>query len=314
MEALDRRAILAGAGLLGAAALTRSSRAGPLDPPPGPVGPTYRTLDEVQPRVAVQTLPAGATALHVISQPGSYYLTGHIEGVPGKDGIQIEADNVDLDLCGFTLQGVGGSLSGITSAGQYRNFSLRNGTVAGWGADGVNGNSLYACAIENLAADRNGGNGIRVSATSFVRGCISTNNSTGISLGNNSSCRQCVCGSNGVGLYAQDLSAVRSCDLQFNNTGLEGGRFVVVEGCAFRGGSVGLRLSDEAAALQNSFAYMSTAIQLVGSGCFVAQNVARNASYAMGSGNTYGPIVSVSGIGSLGSTGDQAHPWANFVH
>ena len=54
--------------------------AGPLTPPAGPVGPTYKTLSEVEPRTALNAAntPGDASNLFIISQPGSYYLTGPI--------------------------------------------------------------------------------------------------------------------------------------------------------------------------------------------------------------------------------------------
>src|SRR5262245_39743009 len=58
---------------LGAAAL-----AGPLDPPAGPVTGTYKTLQQVEPRIDVATLPGSETCAHIIWQPGSYYLSGNL--------------------------------------------------------------------------------------------------------------------------------------------------------------------------------------------------------------------------------------------
>lgn len=42
-------------GLLGSAAMLT---AGPLDPPAGPVAPTYKTLQEVEPRIALSQTSA----------------------------------------------------------------------------------------------------------------------------------------------------------------------------------------------------------------------------------------------------------------
>ena len=76
--------------------------------PKAPPGPTMKTLDEVEPRIPVQSLPGDANSLYVISQQGSYYLTGNITGEPNKCGIMIAANNVTVDLMGFTLTGVAG--------------------------------------------------------------------------------------------------------------------------------------------------------------------------------------------------------------
>jgi len=137
----QRFAIGALSGIAGVAALSRLAQAGPLNPPPGPIAPTGRTVQEIydkvartqvgfaEPRIPVQSLPGSATALHVISEPGSYYLTGNIQGVPAKDGIQIDADNVTLDLCGFAIQGVSGSGSGVSTPDGRAGVWVRNGIV-----------------------------------------------------------------------------------------------------------------------------------------------------------------------------------------
>lgn len=47
--------------------------------------------------------PGNATNQFIISQPGSCYLTGNINGVSGKNGILISASGVTIDLNGFNL-------------------------------------------------------------------------------------------------------------------------------------------------------------------------------------------------------------------
>lgn len=81
---------LTSAILLASLAATAAT-AGPLSPPSGPVTSTSKPLAEVEPRIAVNSTntPGSATALHVISQPGSYYLPGNLAGDSGKDGILI---------------------------------------------------------------------------------------------------------------------------------------------------------------------------------------------------------------------------------
>ena len=87
------------------------TEAGPLDPPAGPVASTGR----FGPRTEVNeaNTPGGSSSLFRITQPGSYYLGGNITGVAGKNGIEIDADEVTLDLNGFALLGVAGSLDGV---------------------------------------------------------------------------------------------------------------------------------------------------------------------------------------------------------
>ena len=79
---------------------------GPLTPPGAPA-PTMKTLDQIEPRIAINATntPGDASSLFRIAQPGSYYLTGNITGVAGKDGIEIASSNVTIDLMGFTHPG-----------------------------------------------------------------------------------------------------------------------------------------------------------------------------------------------------------------
>ena len=102
MGSIDRRVILAGAGLAGVAALSRMAKAGPLEPPQGPIQPTGRTLQEIydkiarggpsgtpEARIPIQGLTGTPTALYCIKQPGWYYLTGNGQGGPGKCAISL---------------------------------------------------------------------------------------------------------------------------------------------------------------------------------------------------------------------------------
>ena len=85
--------------------------------PPGAPAPLFKTLDQLEPRIAVQSLAGDATAQFVITQPGSYYLTGNVTGVVAKAAIAIVATNVSLDLRGFALIGISGAPHAPTIAG-----------------------------------------------------------------------------------------------------------------------------------------------------------------------------------------------------
>src|SRR5262245_832215 len=79
--------------------------------PPGPPGPTFKTLGQIETglerRRPISSLP------YLISEPGSYYMTTNLTGVTTNNGIIISNSNVSLDLNGFTLSGVTGSYVGI---------------------------------------------------------------------------------------------------------------------------------------------------------------------------------------------------------
>jgi hypothetical protein len=107
--------------------------AGPLDPPPGPIQSTLKTLVDVEPRTAVsqETTPGDSDATFVISQPGSYYLTGDVNTKSGQSGIKIASfDGVTLDLNGFTIRGDAGAEYGVLVQGN--DITIRNGRMQGF--------------------------------------------------------------------------------------------------------------------------------------------------------------------------------------
>ena len=146
---MDRRALLASVGgVVAGSLIAGKATAGVLNPPPGPVGPTGRRLSSIanmiartpggvaEPRLPVQGLPGSSDSLHVISAPGSYYLTENIQGVGGLHGIRIASPNVDLDLCGFHMIGAppnpAGTPSGSAIVCDQQNVTVFDGTVVGW--------------------------------------------------------------------------------------------------------------------------------------------------------------------------------------
>jgi hypothetical protein len=107
--------------------------AGPLDPPPGPIQSTLKTLVDVEPRTAVsqENTPGDSDATYVISQPGSYYLSGDVNTKSGQSGIKIASfDGVTLDLNGFTIRGDNGSEYGVLIQGN--DITVRNGRMQGF--------------------------------------------------------------------------------------------------------------------------------------------------------------------------------------
>lgn len=93
--------------------------------PPGAPAPGLKTLDQIEARIPISTVPFN------ITQSGSYYLTGNLSVATGT-AINITTDNVSLDLNGYTISSTANPASGyavaITGTG-LRNFNIRNGHV-----------------------------------------------------------------------------------------------------------------------------------------------------------------------------------------
>lgn len=163
--------------------------AGPLDPPPGAIAPTYKTLSEVEPRIAITSAntPGDATAVHRITQSGSYYLTGNVSGVANRHTIMILANNVTIDLNGFSLLGVTNSLDGIRTTGTYSNLRIRNGSVIAHGQIGVNLVASSDCGLEQVQIMNCGLSGAALGTRSMVKSVHVTNNADiGLAIGESS--------------------------------------------------------------------------------------------------------------------------------
>jgi parallel beta-helix repeat protein len=124
------------------------------------------TRQQVQAATAQQQIAAGdpRTPIHsipfTITECGSYYLTGCRSGVSGQNGITVDASNVVLDLNGFTLSGVPGSLDGIHVNTGRKNVKTCNGSVKEWGGDGIEWGGGRGVILE-LDCSGNGGDGVK---------------------------------------------------------------------------------------------------------------------------------------------------------
>lgn len=170
MESVNRRLILAGAGLAGVAALAKLAKAGPLEPPAGPIQPTGATLEAIrsrqsaiglkvartdqgfaEARTPVQSCPSSADAQFVITQPGSYYMTGDVTGVPGKCCIDVQCSDVDIDCDNFTFQGVQGTLSCIRCAAPAERVCVSSAKIRSWVKDCYDGRECAHCTLEDCS-------------------------------------------------------------------------------------------------------------------------------------------------------------------
>jgi parallel beta-helix repeat protein len=202
--------------------------AGPLTPPAGPIVGTHKTLTEVEPRVAISQplAPANGSAMIVISQSGSYYLASNIVATTGfqGSGIVVSADDVTLDLNGFSIvgSGVGNSVSsGISCASNTgKRLSIRNGKVRGWAGSGIDAKTSGGsnAVITEVHASDNGGSGFSVSEDSVLTRCTSTSNTEhGFHLGTSNTVTDCTADNNGSSGFRVGLAgSLRGCTARFN--------------------------------------------------------------------------------------------------
>jgi hypothetical protein len=186
--------------------------AGNLTPPPGPVAPTMKPLNEVEPRTAVTSanLSGGASSVFEIDQPGSYYLVANLNVPAGKHGIYLHGNGITLDLNGFAVIGASGSLSGVTTAdgGWHHDITVKNGSVESCGDAGVDLFGGLSCHVSDVTTFDNGGKGIAVTEA-LVEHCTSFQNDIGFYDDGGASFIDCISSENTTGF------SVTECPITF---------------------------------------------------------------------------------------------------
>jgi hypothetical protein len=205
--------------------------------PPGPPGPTMKTLDQIGQQVTAageKRIPlTGATQ---IMSAGSYYLPGNIVVPQGSFGVEIFVSDVTIDLNGFSLigQSTSGTDAGIAVQGTLTDICVKNGSITGFRGAGIGGNmsnshfekltiynnsgggiigTISSSRFQNLIINGNGGNGVSITDHNVVDGCVITgNHSVGIIA--NNGCRvvqSAVSGNQSDGIDGNDHTTVESC-------------------------------------------------------------------------------------------------------
>lgn len=207
--------------------------AGPISPPAGPVSPTIGP----EPRIAINpsNTRGDADSVFKIVAPGSYYLTENITGAVGKSGIEIDSDGVTIDLNGFDVIGVVGSLDGIgTSINTLRNVTILNGSIRDWGNDGVRLSMTIGSRVEGVIASENGHYGIAVGSAGVVARCSARGNLVhGIVTGVGCSVSESVASNNLLnGISAGTGCTISACSASGNvYNGVTTGSDCLVTGC-----------------------------------------------------------------------------------
>ena len=235
METKERRTnvvvsllVLAGLVVFGLTAI-----GGDLEPT-APPGSTMKTLDEVEPRIPI---PASATpvAPFYINNPGSYYLTG--DRTASSNGIVVEANDVTIDLMGYTLKGPGSGNNVGIHIDRRRNVEICNGTVRSFGLEGVYGVRLddREHRVIGVRAVSNGRCGIRLSGKGhLIKDCSAAENGDhGIHVGFGYGCTVTgnTCYDNdGRGIWADDGCTVTGNTAYGNtNYGIYAYRYCLVD-------------------------------------------------------------------------------------
>jgi hypothetical protein len=152
---------------------------------------------------------------YVISQPGSYRLAGNltVSGAPFVNGILISANNVTLDLNGFSIiAGAGITNDGISDGGNLTGLTIRNGTISGFGNWGIDA-SRSSAVVEGIIVTGNSNGGITVGAHSRLSG----NTATGSAFGLFANCRTNIIGNTAGGNHSGDIATNGTDCTRYNN-------------------------------------------------------------------------------------------------
>lgn len=266
---LSRRAALSLCSVLVGLSLPGVSLAGDLNPPAGVIAPTMKTLQQVEPRTPLtqQTAPGDETSVFRITQPGSYYLTGNIQGVTGKVGVRVDADDVTLDLNGFTLYGVAGARAGIAdhaneSRPSGRNLTVLNGVIAGFPEGGVRIESTIGSRLSGLQIV-GGKYGIFVDANSVIEDCIVRDATVqGITNYSRATVTRCVVSGSPKG-YSLTKATLTDSVAQQCTTGISLQQSVA-RNCLVSDSTTGIELGIQARAIDCSVLISQTGILLSG--------------------------------------------------
>lgn len=257
--------------------------------PSAPPASTMKPLDQIEPRIPITSLPI------TITTPGSYYLTSNLSTT--TTAITVEANNVTIDLNGFTLTGNGTDNHYGVTMWNRSNIEIKNGTIQNF-YEGIiepytNGKGhkvVGVRAIKNVVA------GIHlVSSGNIIKDCTVMYNGIGI-----------LAGATRYGIYAGSRSIVTGNQVSENcteaNTGTAFG-IMTGDGAIITGNTV---CTNAHRAIVQVFA-IST-----GNACVIKDNVVYDNAISCTSGyngiNAYagstliGNSVYLNGTGSSGGT------------
>jgi parallel beta-helix repeat protein len=233
----------------------------------GSAGAVDGTIEINQPKV----LANGGFPYVISTANTSYRLTGSLTVPASTNGINVTANNVTIDMNGFSITGPGstsGVVNGVSASG-IADVTVENGTITGLGLAIVLGTSGI---VRNVHADANGF-GIYVGDNSVVEGCTANNSTT-----------------------TYGIACSSGCSISGNtaNGNANEGIFCSVSGCQITGNTangnigVGINCASGACVISGNtvLGNPTLGIGCFGSGCLISSNSVANGALGIEASDT----------------------------
>lgn len=272
-------------------------------------------IEIVEARTPLDELDADGDGSLTISEPGSYYLRDTLVVTKNYgDGITIDVDNVTIDLNGYAIiAGTQSTDDGITVRGTHNNIVIKNGTVSGFGGDGIYALNADQSTFKNLLLKDNDGDGLVTGLNCLITHCTATRNGLdGLEVYEGSIIRDCVASFNGDnGIQIDDGCMVYNCTSSNNESdGIYALYGSLVEGCTSNDNTeYGVDLATSGM-IMNTTANRNGSHGLdISSSCLVMNNVSNNNGVCI----TDVTCSTGGGVGSNVSHGAGIRTYANSV-
>jgi hypothetical protein len=147
-----------------------------------------------------------------------------MSGFGTRNAIHIQADDVTLDLNGFSIIAAPvGTVRGILVSGARRNLHVHHGTVRN-AIVGIDAATAVNSIFEHLRLSNNAGDGLTTGSSALVESCTTLDNTgDGMDVGVGSIVRNCVASGNDgtAGISTNSSCTVSGCTAS-NNDGASG--------------------------------------------------------------------------------------------